>query len=83
MKTVSITDFLSNAQIKKVESFAKKYGSENKEFFDAVLKHIIEPNIKEINQKLGQENDPKYLTYAIQYVAMQLKLKKNPIKDEY
>ena len=57
-KSVKITDFLTDAQIQKAL-----------ELRTAKLIHeqIIEPNIKEINCKLGQENDTSYLAYAVEY----------------
>jgi hypothetical protein len=33
-----------------------------------ILSQVIEPNMADINRKLGQENDPRYLTYAVLYV---------------
>lgn len=37
-----------------------------------VKRQIIEPNMAEINRKLGQENDPAFLAYAVEYVFMQI-----------
>ena len=59
MKTVSLTDFLTTEQIEK----ARKLKSAAK-----IAAQVIEPNIKEINQKLGQENDAKYLGYLCEYI---------------
>lgn len=33
----------------------------------SIKRYIIEPNIKRINETLGQENDPMYLAYAVEY----------------
>lgn len=59
MKTVSLTDFLTTEQIKQ----ARKLKSAAK-----IAAQVIEPNIKEINKKLGQENDSLYLGYACEHV---------------
>lgn len=32
---------------------------------------IIKPNIEAINKKVGQENDPLYLAYAVEYAISQ------------
>ena len=58
MKTVALTDFLTKYQIQD----CLKAGEDIQQILA-----VIEPHMDEINQKLGQENDPKYLAYAIQY----------------
>lgn len=62
MKKITLYDFLTDEQIKKAAELktAAKITAE-----------IIEPNIKAINLKLGQENDPKYLGYLCEYVFSQ------------
>lgn len=59
MKTVSIADFLTPDQIKTAVWLAQGGAK-------AICKHLIEPNLEEINLKLGQENDPMYLAYAVE-----------------
>ena len=62
-KTVTLHDFLTVDQIEKaIELGAAK----------AICDEIIEPNINEINQKLGQENDPMYLAYMTEYAVKQV-----------
>jgi hypothetical protein len=46
-------------QISPVGTFAKK-----------CRELIIQPNIDRINAAIGQENDPLYLAYAVEYVMM-------------
>ena len=36
-------------------------------FADKAAEQIIKPVIDRINEKTGQENDPKYLAYLIEY----------------
>lgn len=69
MKTMTLPDFLTKGQIALA---AKLY--EEHEFDDAIaqiLLHVIEPNMVAINAKIGQENDPRYLAYAVAYVLSQ------------
>jgi hypothetical protein len=60
MKKVAIGDFLTEAQIKRACELKKA-----KDICD----EIIRPNIALINAKLGQENDPMYLSYMVEYVV--------------
>lgn len=68
MKTVPIGSFLTDAQIahgmRLWDQHGRKGGSK---FIAAVVEQITQPNIAEINRKLGQENDPKFLAYALEY----------------
>jgi len=34
-----------------------------------IAEQIIKPNIERINKKLGQENDPMYLGYLVEYAV--------------
>lgn len=58
-RTVTITDFLTERQIQEAIKLkdAKR-----------ICKDIIEPNLDTINRKLGQENNPMYLAYVVEYV---------------
>ena len=62
MKTVTLPDFLTEQQIQKATELYP-----NRE---AIREQVIRPNMTEINRKLGQENDPDYLAYAVVYVIM-------------
>ena len=66
MKTTTLPDFLTDEQIKKVQ---KLYPDTK-----AIQVQVIEPNMAEINRKLGQENNATYLAYAVVYVLDQVKL---------
>ena len=59
MKKVKITDFLNEDQIKKCLELKKAH---------LIHDQVIKENIKEIDDKLGQENDPLYLSYLIEYL---------------
>ena len=60
MRKTTITDFLTDAQIKKACKLkdAKK-----------ICEEIIRPNMTTINAKLGQENDAMYLSYMVAYIV--------------
>jgi hypothetical protein len=59
VKMVKLGDFLSQADINKAQ---KLYPD-----VKAICADVIKPQLEEINRKLGQENDPMYLAYAIIY----------------
>lgn len=69
MKTMTLPQFLTDSQIAKAAKLYKAHG------IDAVANiqaQVIEPNMVAINSKLGQENDARYLAYAVVYVLSQL-----------
>lgn len=71
MKTVTITQFLTEAQI----LLARRLYVTSKDQSDAVAQihaQVIEPNLGAINEKIGQENDARYLAYAVVNVFNQL-----------
>ena len=68
MKTMTLPQFLTDSQIAKAEKLYKAHG------MDAVAKiqaQVIEPNMAAINAKLGQENDARYLAYAVVHACSQ------------
>ena len=69
MKTMTLPQFLTDAQIDQAIRLYEVHG------MDAVAKiqaQVIAPNMTAINAKLGQENDSRYLAYAVVYVLTQL-----------
>lgn len=65
-KTVAIGDFLTREQSELV---VKLWGEckSGRLFRAAVVEKVIVPNLAEINRKLGQENDARFLAYAVEY----------------
>ena len=59
MRTVKIEDFLTDAQ---VERCCALFPDRTR-----IRDEVIKPNMAAINHKLGQENDPDYLSYAVAY----------------
>lgn len=67
--TISLSDFLSEADIKKcIEIWATKPEHEHAR---TIASEVIEPQLVQINQKLGQENNPLYLAYVVCYAIQQ------------
>ena len=60
-KYVTLPDFLTEEQIQRVVELKTA---------DKIMKEVILPNMDEINRKLGQTNDAKYLAYLCEYVVM-------------
>ena len=73
-KKISLQDFLTAEQITRcaqlykthlVRTFTKQ---STDPFAKVICNLVIKPNIIAINEKLGQENDPMFLAYAIEYI---------------
>jgi hypothetical protein len=74
MRHVSITQFLTLAEIEQAAALYKAHARTGK-FAATVDAEIITPNIERINKALGQENNPRYLAYAVEFVLSQLETK--------
>lgn len=64
-KSVTLPDFLTDGQIDEASTLYAAHGH-----WDSVAQiqvRVIEPNMAAINAKLGQENDARYLAYAVVY----------------
>lgn len=70
MKTMTLGSFLSDAEIATAVVIFKQ---DRNNFHARVLSEIIEPNMARINKSLGQENDARYLAYAVEHVLNQTK----------
>lgn len=70
MKTITLPDFLTADQIE--QAYRLYQTADDHEFARLCAEEIITPHLVEINGKLGQENDPRYLAYCCQYVFNQL-----------
>jgi hypothetical protein len=66
MKQVTLPDFLTQRQIDHALQLYS--GNQGTERHKAIRDQVIAPAMEEINRKLGQENDPDYLTYMVEYV---------------
>lgn len=70
MKTVSLPDFLTPAEIEKAASMYNQKSYLEGTYARKVRDEIILPNLQRINKSLGQENDALYLAYVVEYVMM-------------
>lgn len=64
-KQITLYDFLTEAEIEKA---AAMWRQNNVGYAKRVCQEIITPHMQRINAALGQENDPMYLAYAVEYV---------------
>ena len=59
-KMITLPDFLTDKQIQHcIDLYPDR---------QRIRDEVIVPNMAEINRRLGQENDPDFLSYAIIYV---------------
>ena len=69
MKTMTLPQFLTEAQI---ATAVRLYEANGMNAVAKIQAQVIEPNMATINEKLCQENDARYLAYAVAYVLSQL-----------
>lgn len=62
-RTMVLTDFLTSAEIKRAMKLKRAQD---------INAEIITPNIERINKAIGQENEPMYLAYAVEYVVSKI-----------
>ena len=70
MKTVQLSQILTNVEFNRARILYKQL-KDTGTFASTLTEEIIAPNIERINKALGQENDPKFLAYAVEYVLSQ------------
>jgi hypothetical protein len=70
-RQVVLQDFLTEDEISKAISMWKFDNSSG--YARRVCDVIIRPNMSRINKALGQENDPMYLAYALEFAMGQVK----------
>jgi hypothetical protein len=58
-RQIGIQDILTDSEIQRAIEFSDH---------DKILSELIEPNMDRINQSVGQENDARYLAYAVQHI---------------
>jgi hypothetical protein len=66
MKHCTVGDILTDAEIERAKELYRQYKNTG-QFASKVCVELIEPNMARINKQLGQENDAKYLAYAVEY----------------
>ena len=68
MRHVRLTDFLTDKEIKQA---VRMWNESQADYAKRVHDAITLPQINRINTALGQENDPMYLAYMLEYVMNQ------------
>ncbi len=70
MKTATIEDILDDQQIRRAIVMFDELGGHH-QVVNRYVSELIEPNLAEINKRLGQENDARYLAYAVYWAVSQ------------
>jgi len=70
---ISIDQYLTSDQIKKALEIYNVCKRDMRPPAKRICDEIIKPSIQTINLKLGQENDPMYLSYAVEHVFNEMK----------
>lgn len=63
-KNISLGVMLNMKQIARCQELVDLFGDQAAKRIEAA---VIRPDLKNINKRLGQENDPTYLSYAVVY----------------
>ena len=71
MKSVTLPQFLTEAQIAEAVRLYEIHGPASSVTVTKILERVIEPNMAMINAKLGQENNARYLAYAVLHALTQ------------
>jgi hypothetical protein len=71
VKNITIDQFLTPAEIEQAAAIHKRLAGTGK-VASTIDAEIIAPNLDRINKALGQENDSRYLAYAVEYVLMEV-----------
>lgn len=67
VKTATIDQFLTVAQINEAIDIWKEHRNERQTFHELILEKVVRPNMAQINKRLGQENDPDYIAYMLEF----------------
>lgn len=70
MKQITLPDFLTPEQIEAAVTLWRELRHTGR-FASELDQRIITPNMASINEKLGQENNSRFLAYAVEYVLIQ------------
>lgn len=63
MKSIFLSQILTDEEIKKCLSLTS---------VQEIAREVIIPNLERINAVTGQENDPMYIAYAVDYARQQV-----------
>lgn len=68
-KTVALAEILSPSEIERAKELYREDSDES--FNSRLVRELIEPNMARINAATGQENDARFIGYAIEYCLLQ------------
>lgn len=68
-RQIQMSDFLTDLEIRKVKRIYNSLKDTGR-CATQISTEVIEPAIKRINKKFGQENHPKYLAYLCEHELM-------------
>lgn len=74
-KTATLADLFTKEELERAKALYER--SAPGTFNKAVVKEIVAPVMARINARLGQENDPSYIGYAIENALMQDEMKRS------
>ena len=77
MNTMTIAEFLTDAQIEAALKLYNRYG--HWDSVERIESEVIAPNMAAINAKLGQQNDARYLAYVVVYVFLQVQSQEDQV----
>ncbi len=67
MKHLSLGSVLTKKEIAQAQNYILEASAEGESAAARISAEIIEPALERINKKTGQENDARYLGYAIEF----------------
>ncbi len=67
-RTIALSDVLTPSEIARARALYREQSDET--FNTRVVRELIAPNMARINKALGQENDARYIGYAVEYCLM-------------
>lgn len=67
-KTLPLGSILTKKEMKEALKLYKQ--AETHKFAERCAAEIVRPVIERINKETGQENDPLYLAYCVEYAIM-------------
>lgn len=81
LKTIALDDILTPSEIERARDIYRERERVNAR----LVAELVAPNMARINAALGQENDARFIAYAIEYCLLQESLrgrkKRGPRKD--
>lgn len=73
MPMVTLAHFLTRDEIQRCADLWQEHRKRTNPiggFAQTIANEIIEPNIARINTTLGQQNDPKFLAYMVEFMML-------------